>query len=91
MHTKPTSNGVSTAETKIQETESHARETSGKAKSISDACRAYGVGRTFIYQQIRIGALTARKAGRRTLVATDELERWFAALPRVNKSNRAGQ
>jgi excisionase family DNA binding protein len=57
------------------------------ARSIDDVCRAYGVGRTFVYEQIRIGALLAKKAGRRTLVSSDELERWFASLPTAKKSN----
>ena len=57
-----------------------------RALSIADTCRLYGIGRTFVYGQIRIGALVAQKAGRRTLIATDELERWFGGLPSANKS-----
>src|SRR5437588_707584 len=62
-----------------------------KALSIADVCRLYGIGRTFVYGQIRIGALVAQKAGRRTLIATDELERWFAGLPTANKSESGGR
>lgn len=52
-----------------------------KALSVADMCRLYNVGRTFIFEQIRGGALTAKKAGRRTLVAADEAARWFEHLP----------
>lgn len=57
-----------------------------RARSIADACHCYGIGRTFLYEQIRIGALVAQKAGKRTLIATAELERWFAGLPQARES-----
>ncbi|MDP3552644.1 DNA-binding protein [Methylocystis sp.] len=48
-----------------------------------------GLGRTFIFGQIKVGALKARKAGRRTLVTDADLREWLASLPRAGKSNVA--
>ena len=49
--------------------------------SIDDVIKLVGLGRTFIYEQIKEGRLTVRKAGRRTLVFDEDLEAWLRALP----------
>ncbi len=51
------------------------------AHSIDESCAIAGVGRTYIYNAIASGDLTARKAGRRTLILHSELEAWLAGLP----------
>ncbi len=49
--------------------------------SIADVAKIVGLGRTFIYQQIKEGRLRVRKAGRRTVVFDTDLKAWLAALP----------
>ncbi len=51
------------------------------AHSIDESCAIAGVGRTYIYSAIAAGDLTARKAGRRTLILRSDLEAWLADLP----------
>ena len=40
-----------------------------------------GLGRTFLFGEIRLGRLKAVKAGRRTLVRDDDLRAYLGALP----------
>jgi len=49
--------------------------------TIPDAVRASGMSRTSIYEALKRGDLTARKAGRRTLIAFDDLQNYLASLP----------
>ena len=49
--------------------------------SIPEACRVAGLGRTKIYQAIADGRLTARKAGKRTLILRADLDRFLKTLP----------
>ena len=51
------------------------------ALSVDEAAHLAGVGRGFLYQEIGKGRLRARKAGRRTLVAMNDLGAWLEALP----------
>jgi hypothetical protein len=44
-----------------------------------------GVSRTRIFEEIRDGALTARKAGKSTIIEIDELRRWVRSLPTRGK------
>ena len=46
-----------------------------------EAARAAGVGRSTIFEDIKVGRLKARKAGRRTLILRDDLAAWLASLP----------
>jgi len=39
------------------------------------------VSRTRIFEAIRDGTLTARKAGKSTVIEIDELRRWIRSLP----------
>ena len=52
-----------------------------RAMSVLQFCARYGVGRSTVYEQIRLGKLTIRKCGGRSLIACDDAERWLAALP----------
>jgi excisionase family DNA binding protein len=60
----------------------HSQETSYRlAHSISDATKITGVGRSFIYEEIKEGRLRIRKAGRRSLIFDSDLKAWLASLP----------
>jgi len=52
-----------------------------RALSVEDAAKAAGVGRTLLFEEIRKGRLTARKAGRRTIITLDALDAWLQSLP----------
>jgi excisionase family DNA binding protein len=45
------------------------------AYSINDACKAIGLGRTYLYQMISDGRLEVRKVGKRTLIPASSLRR----------------
>jgi excisionase family DNA binding protein len=49
--------------------------------SIADAVRACGLGKSFLYREISAGRLRVRKAGRRTLLEMEELQRFIKSLP----------
>ena len=51
------------------------------AVSIPDAVRATGMSRTSIYEALKRGDLSARKAGRRTLISFADLQSYLASLP----------
>lgn len=48
--------------------------------SIREACGLLGIGRTQFYKMLGQRRLTAVKLGRRTLVRTDELQRFIDTL-----------
>jgi hypothetical protein len=52
------------------------------AVAIEDAPRIVGVSRTRIFEAIRNSELSARKAGRSTIIEVDELKRWVSSLPK---------
>jgi excisionase family DNA binding protein len=49
--------------------------------SIADVMKIIGIGRTFIYEEIKQGRLRVRKAGRRSLIFDADLKAWLAAMP----------
>jgi len=49
--------------------------------TIPDAVKASGMSRTSIYEALKRGDLTACKAGRRTLIAFADLQKYLASLP----------
>lgn len=55
------------------------------AHSISEFARLSGVGRSFIYEQIKAGLLPVRKAGRRTLILRQDGEAWLTNLPGTSR------
>ena len=50
-------------------------------RSINAAALRAGVGRSMIYAAINSGALSARKAGRRTIIIDSDLKVWLDSLP----------
>ena len=51
------------------------------AMTIPDAVRASGMSRSSIYEALKRGDLSARKAGRRTLISFADLQAYLANLP----------
>ncbi len=51
------------------------------AVTIPEAVRATGMSRSSLYEALKKGELTARKAGRRTLIPFAELEAYLGRLP----------
>jgi excisionase family DNA binding protein len=51
------------------------------AVTIPEAVKATGMSRTAIYDALKRGDLSARKAGRRTLISFADLETYLAGLP----------
>lgn len=51
------------------------------AVTIPDAVKATGMSRSALYEALKRGDLTARKAGRRTLISFADLEAYLANLP----------
>ncbi len=47
------------------------------AYGINQACETSGMGRSFIYEEIRAGKLKTFKCGARTLIASDDLRAWL--------------
>lgn len=51
------------------------------AVTIPEAVKVTGLSRSRLYEALKDGTITARKAGRRTLIAYAELEAYLASLP----------
>ena len=51
------------------------------ALTVQEAVAATRMTRTFIYEALKRGDLRARKSGRRTLILTEDLNRFVAGLP----------
>ena len=58
------------------------------AVTIPDAVKVSGTSRTSIYKALKRGDLTARKAGRRTLISFADLEAYLASLPSCHRTSR---
>ena len=54
------------------------------AYSIAEFSEATGLGRSFLYVEIREGRLLAQKAGARTLITSDNGKAFLANLPGVD-------
>jgi hypothetical protein len=54
------------------------------AYRVPDAGRITGLGNTKLYELIGAGILDARKAGSRTLITAESLNRYIASLPKAN-------
>ena len=52
------------------------------AHSIREVMKITGLGRSFIYEEIKAGRLVVKKAGRRTLIFVADLDAWLASCPK---------
>jgi hypothetical protein len=52
-----------------------------EAYSVRAFCRAFGIGRTLFYSEVKSGRIEVRKLGKRTLILKEAADRWAAALP----------
>jgi hypothetical protein len=52
-----------------------------RAMSLHIFCETYSIGRTKAYEEINAGRLRVRKAGRRTIITTDDADDWLSRLP----------
>ena len=50
------------------------------AYTIKDAVKLTGMSRTRLYEELKSGRLTAKKAGRSTLIPHESLEAWLKNL-----------
>lgn len=55
--------------------------------SINEAAKALRLGKTKLYALIRDGHLPARKLGSRTIVLSEDLERFLNSLPKARKGS----
>jgi hypothetical protein len=53
-----------------------------RAYSIREYCDPSGIGRSQAYVEIANGRLRIRKVGRRTIIAVEDAEAWFASCAR---------
>ena len=53
------------------------------AYSIAELTEISGLGRSFLYEEIKAGRLTVTKAGRRSLVLHGDAMTWLTALPKT--------
>jgi excisionase family DNA binding protein len=58
-----------------------ARPANHRAMSIAQFSERYGLGRTTIYEEIKLGRLRAHKCRKRTLITEDDAEDWLRSLP----------
>jgi hypothetical protein len=52
------------------------------AYSIAELCQMAGVGRSFLYEEVKAGHLVLTKAGRRSIVLHDDAVAWLTHLPK---------
>ena len=53
--------------------------------TIHEACTCSGIGKTKLYEAINSGKLKARKAGKRTLILSDDLRDYLSSLPLMGR------
>jgi hypothetical protein len=53
------------------------------AYSISELSQMSGVGRSFLYEEVKAGHLIVTKAGRRSIVLYDDALAWLTKLPKL--------
>jgi hypothetical protein len=54
-----------------------------KAYSIDSFCKAYSIGRTKVYEEIKQGRLIVTKAGKKSLISAPAAEQWLNSLPKM--------
>jgi excisionase family DNA binding protein len=57
------------------------------AYSEPEAAKLAGIGRTKLREEIQHGRLTAKRIGKRIIIAADDLQLWIERLPPAAQSN----
>ena len=57
------------------------------AYSILEFAGIAGLGRSFIYEEIKSGRLKVRKAGRRSIILQDDALAYLTSLPNLSPTN----
>jgi hypothetical protein len=57
------------------------------AYSIAELTQISGVGRSFLYEEIKAGRLIVTKAGRRSLVLHGDAMAWLTSLPKTSATS----
>lgn len=57
-----------------------------EAYTVNRFCSAFSVGRTYVYEQIKLKRLRAVKRGARTMILRHDAEAWANALPAMEKA-----
>ena len=52
-----------------------------QARTVAGFCKAYGIGKTAVYELLATGKLRAVKAGTRTLILETSAKDWLSSLP----------
>ncbi len=52
---------------------------------VDDFCRAHGIGRTLLYEEVKRGEIKLLKIGKRTLVPDSEATAWQQRKARASK------
>jgi len=60
------------------------------AFTIAEFVQLSGLGRSYIYKEIKAGRLIVRKAGTRSLILRDDGKTWLANLPVGNQRRTSG-
>lgn len=50
------------------------------ALSVADFCATCSIGRSTFYEEVKAGRIRVLKAGKRTLIARSEVQRWLDSL-----------
>lgn len=50
------------------------------ALSVNEFCSACSIGRSTFYEEVKAGRIRILKAGKRTLIASTEAQRWLDSL-----------
>ena len=58
------------------------------AMTLKEFSKQFGIGRTTAYRLLQSGEITAKKAGRRTLIERASAEDWYAKLPSYSVMGR---
>ena len=61
------------------------------AYSIAELCDMAGVGRSFLYEEVKAGHLVVTKAGRRSSVLHDDAVAWLTTLPKLTPASTSQQ
>jgi excisionase family DNA binding protein len=57
--------------------------------TVPEATFGYGISRSKFYEEVAAGRIKLRKCGRRTLVASEDMDAWAAGLPTVTPRRSA--